>query len=82
MSINDDTVLRMAALSSALVPICTEPGAHLLPQTRTRTLNDEPRSTFCHWYPAIKGGNVVAGMVSGRKCQTMSGSAQTGSAVE
>ena len=31
----------------------TKRGAHLLLQTRTRTLNGELRDTFCSWYPNI-----------------------------
>ena len=29
----------------------TKPGAHLLLQVRTKTLNGELRDAFCHWYP-------------------------------
>lgn len=32
----------------------TERGAHLLLQMRTRTLNDELRSTFEGWYPGLR----------------------------
>ena len=31
----------------------TKQGAHLLLQVRTQTLNDEPRDTFCRWYPGM-----------------------------
>jgi hypothetical protein len=29
----------------------TKPGAHLLLQVRTKTLNGELRDAFCQWYP-------------------------------
>ena len=32
----------------------TERGAHLLLQVRTKTLNEELRSTFEEWYPGMK----------------------------
>jgi hypothetical protein len=31
----------------------TKPGAHLLLQVRTKTLNKVLRDTFCNWYPAM-----------------------------
>ena len=31
----------------------TKRGAHLLLQTRTTTLNEDLRETFCNWYPAM-----------------------------
>jgi hypothetical protein len=31
----------------------TKRGAHLLLQTRTKTLNGELRDVFCDWYPAM-----------------------------
>lgn len=31
----------------------TKPGAHLLLQVRTKTLNGELRDTFCQWYPLM-----------------------------
>ena len=32
----------------------TKPGAHLLLQVRIKVLNEDWRSTFCSWYPAMK----------------------------
>jgi hypothetical protein len=31
----------------------TKRGAHLLLQTRTETLNEQLRDTFCRWYPGM-----------------------------
>ncbi len=33
------------------------PPAHLLPQVRTRVLNDDLRADFDRWYPGLKAGN-------------------------
>ncbi len=32
----------------------TQKGAHLLLQVRIKTLNQELRQTFCHWYPKME----------------------------
>ena len=32
----------------------TLPGAHLLPQTRTKVLNDELEGVFRRWYPLFR----------------------------
>ena len=55
--------LLLAALCSAIVSRrmvklqqmrWTKPGTHLLLQIRTHVLNDELRSRFRNWYPAMK----------------------------
>jgi hypothetical protein len=35
----------------------TKKGAHLLLQVRVKALNDELRSSFCHWYPNMDQGD-------------------------
>ena len=32
----------------------SEPGAHNLPQVRTKVLNDQLRETFVRWYPGMQ----------------------------
>lgn len=35
----------------------TQKGAHLLLQLRVKTLNQELRQSFCHWYPKMEKDN-------------------------
>ena len=38
----------------------TQKGAHLLLQLRVKTLNQELRQSFCHWYPKMDKGNETS----------------------